>query len=271
MSDELDEIYVKQQHDGVKGAESQLARAVDRLSVSKIPKGQPREQSEASNPYNPPQRLEISHALAKAAEFDARLVALEESLGVDGTNMPQYAERAPDAILYTLNSLEQVMSTLEAASSSSLDSASHSVRKLVEDADRLEELRKSLSGDNAVPKGTVATEGLLLGHQAEEQVAKINSLYGMLDTIETLSPTLPLVLDRLRELRLIHTSAGTADAILKEIEERQSEQEAEIKRWRGSLEDIEKKLLVGEATMTKNVKGVGDWVRDLEARTAKLT
>ncbi|KAF2498414.1 dynactin-like protein subunit 2 [Lophium mytilinum] len=271
MSDELDEVYVQQQHGGVKGAEAQLARAVDRLSVSKIPKGQSQTQSDAPAPYNPPQRLEISHALSKAAEFDARLASLEEALGIDGTNMPQHAERPPDAILYTLNSLEQVMSTLSAASTSSLDTASKSVRKLVEDADRLEELRKSTSGDNAVAKGTIATEGLLLGHQAEEQVAKINALYGMLDTIETLSPTLPLVLDRLRELRLIHTSAGTADAILKEIEERQSNQEAEIKQWQGSLEDMEKKLLAGESTMTENVKGVGEWVKDLETRIEKLS
>lgn len=268
MSDELDEVYVKQQHGGVKGAEAQLARTVDRLSVSKIPKGQSQTQAEAPAPYKPPQRLEVSHALAKAAEFDARLAALEKTLGIDGTNMPQHAERAPDAVLYTLNSLEQIMSTIAAASSSSFETASQNLRKLVEDADRAEELRKTARGDE---KGTIASEGILLGEQAEEQVAKINSLYGMLDTIETLSPTLPLVLDRLRELRLIHTSAGTADAILKEVEERQSDQEAEIKRWRVALEEIEKKLLIGEATMTKNVKGVGDWVRELDGRLEKLS
>jgi len=82
---------------------------------------------------------------------------------------------------------------------------------------------------------------------------------------------LPMVLERLRTLRLLHASAGSAAATLDEIEKRQGEQDAEIEAWREALEKVEGALEEGEGTLSQNVKVVAEWVKDLEGRVAKFS
>lgn len=103
-----------------------------------------------------------------------------------------------------------------------------------------------------------------------ERSSKINALYGTLSTIDSLAPTLPMVLDRLRTLRLLHTSAAAASNTIDELEKRQSNQAAEIKQWREALVQVEQNLKTGEGGLQENVKTVGEWVKDLESRMTKL-
>ncbi|EKG22062.1 Dynamitin subunit 2 [Macrophomina phaseolina MS6] len=212
--------------------------------------------------------------------------------------MPDIAANPPKSILHSLDSLERQLQTITEVSTSSLDAATRRVQKLTQEAERLEELRKAAraSQDSATSptsassrqrSGTVSATAAadaaaaaaatpaseMMGAYIEdpERVAKINALYGTLTTIESLSPTLPLVLERLRTLRLIHTSAGTASATLDELEKRQGEQAEEIRQWRDALTKVEENLKDGEGTLQGNIKMVGDWVRDLEARIAKFS
>lgn len=285
LSDLLDAVYMHGQG-GVTEAEAQLVRTIGRFSkASKVSPGlesrsgtQGEVEGFASMQSTQGPRIQPSQVLAKAAEFDSRLSILEKYLGLSGSTMPDLADQPPKPILHTLGNLEQTLSTVSAATTSSLDAASQSVHKLIQEAERLDELRRSahasgessLAGNQPNMRDSMALTGDGKSLEETERMSKINALYGTLPTIDSLSPTLPLILDRLRTLRLIHSSAGAASSTLEEVEKRQAEQESEIKQWREALEKVEEKIQEGEGSMLNNVKVVGDWVKDLEARISKF-
>lgn len=306
LSEMLDAVYVQRQG-GVKGAEAQFTRTLKRFArpaadaTTTIPQTTTGITVTAASE-------QAAQALSRAADFDARLSQLEKALGLNANNMPDIATHPPKSILHNLDTLERQLQTISEVSTSSLDAASRRVQKLTQEAERLDELRRSArasqdgvsspvsatgsrqrsgtvsAGAVAAAAGAAAGGGgaggaadagpppEMMGAYIEdpERVAKINALYGTLTTIESLSPTLPLVLERLRTLRLIHTSAGTAAATLDELEKRQGEQAEEIRQWSEALTKVEENLKQGEGTLQDNIKTVGDWVRDLEARIAKF-
>ncbi len=215
---------------------------------------------------------EQTHALAKAADFDSRLVILEKALGVGSAAMPELDSNGlPRAIIPLLEHLHKQVSTLSEASVPSLDSISRRVRALTQEAENLEKARRNaksaqeaLSSAGAAP----ATEG---GAPYDpEHTAKINALYGTLPTIENLSPLLPPLLDRLRSLRMIHADAAMAAETLSTLEKKQAEMAGEIQQWREGLEKVEGAVRGGDATMIKNMDVMANWVKDLEEKMAKL-
>jgi nuclear migration protein JNM1 len=211
-----------------------------------------------------------SHALAKAADFDSRLALLEKGLGISSTALPTLnANGAPKPILPTLDTLQRQVSVLSESTPSSLDSISRRVRTLTQEADRLEESRKSAK---AAQDALRAAGGDVTSEEGEdsEQVAKINALYGTLSTIENLSPLLPSLLDRLRSLRAIHADAATASQNLEKVEKRQADMAEDIKKWRGGLEKVEEAMKQGETLMGGNMKIVQGWVKELEEKMEKL-
>lgn len=208
-----------------------------------------------------------SHALAKAADFDGRLAILEKTLGLSSTTLPN--ANGQSAILPTLDTLQRQISVLSESTPSSLDSISRRVRTLTQEADRLEESRKSAK---AAQDALKAAGGDIVAEEGEdsEQVAKINALYGTLSTIENLAPLLPSLLDRLRSLRAIHADAATASESLERVEKRQVDMAADIKKWREGLGKVEEAMKAGETTMGGNMKVIEGWVKELEERMEKL-
>ncbi|KAK3382338.1 Dynamitin-domain-containing protein [Lasiosphaeria ovina] len=213
-----------------------------------------------------------SHALAKAADFDRRLVILEKALGVGSAAMPEFDSAGlPRAIVPLLDSLHKQISTLSEASTSSLDSISRRVRNLAQEAEILEKTRRNakaaqdaLASTGAVPVAEV------LSVEDSEQTAKINALYGTIPTIENLTPLLPPLLDRLRSLRMIHADAATASETLARLEAKQADMAGDIQQWREGLEKVESAMGDGDAAMAKNMDVMAAWVKDLEAKMAKL-
>ncbi|KAK7554471.1 Dynamitin-domain-containing protein [Phyllosticta citricarpa] len=282
LSEMLDAVYT-QRHGGVRGAEAQFER-----TLKKFARPAPTASADGSIPQQTlvttKDSQQSAQALAKVSDFDSRLSQIEKALGLNATNMPDIASNPPKAILHNLDTLERQLTTITDVSTNSLDAASRRVQKLTQETERLEEARKAARASQEAVSSPVQTRQPsdtppiaelpeISGAYIEdpERVAKINALYGTLATIEQLSPTLPLVLDRLRTLRLIHTSAGTASATLDDLEKRQGEQAEEIKQWREALAKVEENLNTGEGTLQNNIKTVGEWVRDLEARIAKFS
>ncbi|KAI1486054.1 Dynamitin-domain-containing protein [Biscogniauxia mediterranea] len=212
---------------------------------------------------------EQSHALAKAADFDRRLVLLEKAIGITSSSMPELDSNGlPRAIMPTLDALQKQILTLSEASTSSLDSISRRVRTLTQEAEQLEKARKAAR----IAQESLATSGASpVETEDSEQTAKINALYGTLPTIENLTPLLPPLLDRLRSLRAIHADAATASDTLERIEKSQVEMASDIKQWREGLDKIEIAMGEGQTVMTGNMKVVEGWVQDLEAKMAKLS
>lgn len=104
----------------------------------------------------------------------------------------------------------------------------------------------------------------------DEQSAKITALYQLLPSIQNLQPLLPVVLERLRALSVIHAGAAQAKSNLDVVEKKHAETRDEIRQWREAVEDVEKGMADLEVTMKGNVKVVGDMVSGLEGRLGGL-
>lgn len=104
----------------------------------------------------------------------------------------------------------------------------------------------------------------------DEQSSKITALYQLLPSIQNLQPLLPVVLERLRTLSVIHAGAAEAKNSLDAVEKRQAEMRDEINQWREAVESVEKGMSELEETMKGNVKVVGEMVSGLERRVGGL-
>ncbi|CEJ81703.1 Putative Dynamitin [[Torrubiella] hemipterigena] len=209
-----------------------------------------------------------SHALAKAADFDRRLVILERSLGLALSSANEIGENGlPRAILPTLDAMEKQMSTIAQASTANLDAISRRVRTLAQDQDRLNDTREKAK---ALREELGRNETPASGEESEQDT-KVNALYAILPTIENLSPILPPLLDRLRSLRTIHADAATASQTLDQIEQRQADMTAELKQWNEGLTKLEAAIKAGSTTNESNLKVMEGWVKELEQKMEKLS
>ena len=184
--------------------------------------------------------------------------------------MPDQGNTPSKPIIPSLNAIDRQLQTI-ANMPNSLESAHNKTRQLIKDAERLERLRAANDGTTS-PSPTGA---LINGHESHidtpEKTSKINALYGTLATIDMLSPTLPMVLERLRTLRALHTNAVTASTALDDIEKRQAEQAAEIGQWREALQKVESYMKDGQSSLKENVEEVDKWVSELEDRLARFS
>lgn len=266
ISDKVDEIYASRRG-GVGGAEPLLDRTIQRFNdYEPLAPSSKITTAIANQPPLPGtqiQKSQLEHVLSQAAEFDQRLTQMEDSLGLNGNTIPETSEDSTFPVFTTLQRLEQTLSAIRDASTNNLDGASQQIKKLIEEAEDLKEARLEASRAGSSPDDNNATT-------TPDQEAKINALYGTLPSIDKLSPILPLVLERLRTLRLVHTSAWQADEVLTELESRQSKQEEEIRNWEKQLELVEADVKRHETAMQGNVKVVGDDIKMLEEKIAKL-
>ncbi|XP_014560066.1 hypothetical protein COCVIDRAFT_90196 [Bipolaris victoriae FI3] len=266
IASKVDTIYAAHKG-GARGAQAILDRTVQKFDSYKPFDPSPKLTKAIANqpplPGTQVQRSQLEFVLNQAAEFDRRITQLEGSLGLNGNTMPELNDHTPFPVSATLTRLEQTMGLIGDAASNNLDTVTQNVKKLTAEAEHLKEVREEAAeagaGSNDNSSGTYP-----------DQEAKINALYGTLPSIDKLSPILPLVLERLRTLRLVHTSAWQADEVLTELERRQSAQELEIKKWEQQLEILEKDIKRAETAMVNNIKTVGDDVKMLEGKMAKL-
>lgn len=266
ISNEVDSIYAARRG-GVKGPEAQLDRTVQKFKDYKPFEPSPLiTKAIAKAPPLPGtqiQKGQLDHVLSQAADFDKRITELENSLGLNGNTMPDISPESTFPVFTQLKSFEQTLSILGEASANNLDGSIQHIKKLTAEAEQLKATR-----EDAARSGTVSYDDDEAAYPDRE--AKINALYGTLPAIDKLSPILPIILERLRTLRLIHTSAWQADEVLDELELRQSKQENEIMNWQKQLEIMEKRMKQATDVMHGNMKTIGTDVKNFEARVEKL-
>jgi nuclear migration protein JNM1 len=271
LSSVLDAIYITR-HGTSKGVEDDLAKTIAKFDNSEVaPPIQLQTLPMGQLPHTTLEhQTQLLQAFAKSAELDSRLDFLERSLGLSGNNLPESSSGSAKPIIPTLDLLDRQFQIVS-NSAASIDSAQNKARRLLDDAERLHKLQEDdlsspPSSAGLPPNGRASSSY----SEDPERASKINALYGTLPTIDSLAPTLPVILDRLRTLHFLHTSAASASTTLDAMEQRQSEQKAEIQQWREALENVEKNLKTGENGLVENVKNVNEWVKDLEARMARF-
>ncbi|KAL9578155.1 MAG: hypothetical protein Q9203_007198 [Teloschistes exilis] len=217
---------------------------------------------------------DASHTMSKVSDFDKRLRLLEAALGMDALPLPTQDRATTQSVLPTLDSLDRRVSSIS-ITDSSLDKISRQVKQMAQDTEKLTEARKAAVAENKSSSERKRLSASRTGSQAaneveqSDQTSKINALYGTLSTIESLSPLLPSVLDRLRSLRTIHADAALASENLVKVESRQAAMTEELKEWKEGLEKVESSMKTGEASMKDNMDVVDRWVKELEDRLRK--
>ena len=218
------------------------------------------------------------HAMSQVSDFDKRLRLLETALGVESIPLPTQERSTTRAVLPVLDTLDRQVSAIS-VTDSSLDKISRQIRQMTQESEKLAEARKAAaaqlsSSDSSHHRNQVST--IKAGSRNIEDTedldlaSKINALYGTLPTIESLSPMLPSVLDRLRSLRAIHADAALASEALTMVESRQAAMAEEIKEWKDGLGKVESAMHLGESSMKENMEAVDGWVKDLELRLQKM-
>ncbi|KXL46039.1 hypothetical protein M433DRAFT_4662 [Acidomyces richmondensis BFW] len=198
--------------------------------------------------------------LRKVADFDVRLSALEQAIGISSLDAAT-SEVAPTPILPSLTVLDQQLSALSSASSlANLEAASSRISKLRVEA---EQLAHAGRGDGESADGESEP-------MSSEDMQKLQHLYTLLPSLQALSPTVPALLQRLRSLRALHTSAANAATELEEVEKRQAEMESELRVWRDGLQKVETAVREASEANGRNGRVVEKWVKDLEIRLKVL-
>jgi nuclear migration protein JNM1 len=266
IANKVDTMYAMRRG-GARGSEAQLDRTIQKFKDYKPFEPSPKLTKALANqpplPGTQIQRNQLEYVLNQAAEFDKRITQLENNLGLNGNTMPELSDRPSLPVFATLQTLEQTLGLLGDASTNNLEGAMQQIKKLTADAEQLKATRS-----DAARAGSVSADSNAIAYP--DQKAKINALYGTLPSIDKLSPILPLVLERLRTLRLVHTSAWQADEVLSELQSRQAKQEEEIQKWERQLVIVEKDMEKCTEAMHNNIKVVGDDVKRIDARVDKL-
>ncbi|KAF2766910.1 hypothetical protein EJ03DRAFT_165854 [Teratosphaeria nubilosa] len=190
--------------------------------------------------------------LSRVADFDGRIHALEQALGLSSLDAATMAGDAAVAtpLLPSLVTLDQQLSALVSATSlTNLEAASSRISALRRDAESLSEGEDGISA---------------------EDKAKLEQLYTLLPSLLSLQPTVPPLLARLRSLRTLHTTAANAVSDLEDVEKRQAEMEKELKMWREGLESVEEAVERAEEANGRNGRVVEGWVKDLDKRIREL-
>ena len=289
---ELSEVLSSINSQGSQTEDGAASRLVKKLGTTTKTRSVPTDVAEAPNGHSaqpdPIYTLSYApnydqeHALAKIADFDARLTLLENVLGLDTIALPTQPRPHAKAVLPTLENIDRQLSVLSTSTDAKIDSTSRRIRQLTQDAQKLTESRKSakaaqeaLSNGRNMPRPssssqTEADVQSMPSIEDPEHISKINALYGTLPTIESLSPMLPPLLDRLRSLRSVHAEAASAHQGLARIESRQEAMADDLRNWRAGLEKVEEMFEQGQKTMGGNMGAIEGWVKELEERMGKI-
>ncbi|KAI7538560.1 hypothetical protein KC331_g10279 [Hortaea werneckii] len=199
--------------------------------------------------------------LGKVTDFDTRLSALEQALGLSSLDSAT-SEGLTTPLLPSLTLLDQQLTALSTASSlTNLEAASSRLSKLKTEAQQL----SPREGDDDEVGAAAAAATL---HPEDQE--KLQALYTLLPNLQTLAPTVPAILTRLRSLRTLHTTAANAGTSLDALEQKQAEMEKELKAWREGLEKVEQAVSQADEANGRNGKVVEGWVKELEGRMKAL-
>lgn len=197
--------------------------------------------------------------------FEGRLAALEMALGVSALDAASSTDAAASMpLLPSLTLLDQQLAALSSATSiANLEAASARIHKLRNEADTA--MSTPIANDTPEDESDGAMATL-----SPADLEQLKKLHDILPTIQSLSPTVPALLNRLRSLRTLHSTAASAASSLEDVERKQAEMDDELKAWREGLEKVEGAIQGAQEANGRNGKVVEKWVRDLEERMKGL-
>ena len=248
-----------------------------------------------------------SSTIATIAAFSDRLTALEAALGLNTLDLSNSTSTILPTLDTLITQITTLTSTLSPTSKSpaistttppqhlNLDTLSSRIKSLTSDADKLTSSRKAalnsltdiqearlrytrpsyrpdpnIRAANPLKDLNAQEDVIQTDLFLEEQSSKITALYQVLPTVTSLQPLLPVVLERLRSLSVIHAGAANARGELDDVIKRQGEMKRDVQRWRDAVEGVERQMLEMKEGMRENVEVVGGMVAGIEERVKAL-
>lgn len=193
------------------------------------------------------------------ASLSSRLTHLESLLGL---GLPLTTNN-PAPILPTLSHLFAKLTLL--TSPQTLDSLSQKLKSLTKDLTTLEEKR-----EQARQRALLDPEDLPLATPETNDSEKINALYACLEQIDKIEPLLPVVLERLRGMSVVHADAADVTRGVKRAGEAIEQMEASLKAWEESLQRVETDLKGLEGRIGGALMKIEELVKGMEERVMKL-
>ncbi|KAK4965257.1 hypothetical protein LTR66_012148, partial [Elasticomyces elasticus] len=138
---------------------------------------------------------EPAHTLSAVVAFDDRLTLLEKALGITALDLPSSSNAHVKAILPTLDLLDHQITTIASSSIPSLEAAAAQLRQLKQDSEQLDRARSAQQQQQQQSSQTADAQSRL--PLDPDSMTKLDALHSTLNTITSLSPTLPPLLDRL--------------------------------------------------------------------------
>ena len=212
---------------------------------------------------------DAQQTLSRVADFDSRLAALEQTLGISALDSAT-SDAVVAPVLPALTALDQQLGALASATSiASLEAASSRIQKLKREAERW--AHDPSTAGAATVNGDTQDDNDDARPISQEDITNLQALYALLPTLQSLSPIVPSLLTRLRSLRTLHTSATAAAAELDDVETRQRAMDSELAAWRQGLERVEVAVREADEANGRNGKVVQGWVGELEGRVKGLS
>ncbi|KAG9290543.1 hypothetical protein G9A89_020913 [Geosiphon pyriformis] len=205
--------------------------------------------------YYSPETIK-THTLAKTAELDERIAALEKLVGTShGQNFEDFSLSITNTNLITaVEKLEQHMELL--TQPRHLEAVSRKVKTLTTELEKVNDLKnKELSNGGVIP------------FETEE---KINYLFNLLDKVDPLMSVAPALVNRLKSLQQLHSEAAVFSDTIKMLAGEQGKIGDELRSLNDVAGKLEKSFEINDAAINRNVEVVDQRVTELAQRLDKL-
>ena len=197
--------------------------------------------------------------MAQVAELERRLATLEQAVTGKIAPEPETLSTAK-SLLANVEDVRQKVSSLDERA---MDQLSHRMVKLTKHFEAMNASRQSpppISADSASSASASLTP---------EQESKIDAVYQSLSQVEVVSAELPVVVERLVQLRTLHEQAVQFTSQLTSISSSQTELSSVLQSNLTGINRMQESLTKNMATIEKNVLALEKRIADVSTLLSK--
>lgn len=204
--------------------------------------------------------------LAQVAELERRLAALEQCVTGRIAPEPAHILVSPQGLVASIDEVRHKVTSLDERA---MDQLSHRMAKLTKQLEAMKAVREanrtSEGEDNTNSNGDSGSQGQL----TVDQEAKIDSVYRSLSQVETVAAELPVVVERMVQLRVLHEQAVHFSAQLTSISSSQSDLSTVLQANLAGINRMQASLTANMATIEKNVLSLEKRIADVSTLLSK--
>lgn len=197
--------------------------------------------------------------LAQVAELERRLAALEQCVTGRIAPEPSHILVSPQGLVASIDEVRHKVASLDERA---MDQLSHRMAKLTKQLEAMKAVRET-------SESSAETNSEAQGQLTADQEAKIDSVYRSLSQVETVAVELPVVVERMVQLRVLHEQAVHFSAQLTSITSSQSDLSTVLQANLAGINRMQASLTANMATIEKNVLSLEKRIADVSTLLSK--